>query len=93
MPLSAPASIERDHQEIWELLIRVQNLSGRTGDIAERMAGDLKAHIHREQNFALPLLGILRSLVTNRIGGNSAKRTSSNYANFHKEYPGTSFGQ
>lgn len=88
MPLTAPASMERDHQEIWELLIRVQHLSGRTGNIAERMVGDLKAHIDKEESLVLPLLGILRDIVSNRLSVNSAKRASSIYTKLQREYPG-----
>lgn len=92
MPLAAPASMEREHQEIWGLLIRVQHLPGRTGNIAERMAGDLKAHIDKEESLALPLLGILRDLVTNRLSASSARRASSIYMNFQKEYSGMLHG-
>jgi hemerythrin-like domain-containing protein len=84
--------MENEHQEIWGLLIRVQHLSGRTGNIAERMAGDLKAHIDKEESLALPLLGILRELVNDRLSGNSAKRASSIYVRFQKEYPGMLHG-
>jgi iron-sulfur cluster repair protein YtfE (RIC family) len=92
MPLAAPPSMEKEHQEIWGLLIGVQHLSGRTGNIAERMAGDLKAHIDKEESLALPLLGILREIVSDRLSANSAKRATSIYIQFQEEYPGMLHG-
>jgi hypothetical protein len=52
MPLSAPASIEKEHEEIWQLAIRIQHLSGKTDSIAERLARVLKPHIDKEEAFA-----------------------------------------
>ena len=87
MPLSAPTSMENEHQKIWQLLMGVQNLSGKTGSVAEKLANDLKAHIDREESLALPLLGILRDLVDGKLTNASAKRASSLYVKFEKEYP------
>ncbi len=87
MPLSAPASLEKEHQEIWQLLMGVQNLSGKTGSIAEKLVKDLKAHIDKEESLALPLLGILRDLVNGKLTNASARRASSLYVKFEKEYP------
>ena len=92
MPLSAPASMEKEHQDIWQLLIGVQNLSGKTGSVAEKLAKDLKVHIDKEETLALPLLGILRDLVNGKLSSASAKRASSLYAKFEKEYPGMLHG-
>jgi hemerythrin-like domain-containing protein len=92
MPLSAPASIEKEHQEIWQLLIRVQNMSGKTGSIAEKLARPLKAHIDKEESLALPLLGILRDLVNGKLTNASARRASMLYLKFEKEYPGMLHG-
>lgn len=92
MPLSAPPSMEREHQEIWQLLIGVQNLSGKTGSVAERLAKDLKAHIDKEENLALPLLGILRDLVDGKLSSASATRASLLHTKFEREYPGMLHG-
>ena len=70
----------------------VQNLSGRTGSIAEKLAMDLKGHIDREESLALPLLGILRDLVNGKLTNASARRASSIYVKFEKEYPGMLHG-
>ncbi len=92
MPLSAPASMEKEHQDIWQLLVGVQNLSGKTGSVAERLAKDLKAHIDKEESLALPLLGILRDLADGKLSRASAKRASSIFAQFEKEYSGMLHG-
>jgi hemerythrin-like domain-containing protein len=92
MPLSAPASMEKEHQDIWQLLIGVQNLSGKTGSVAEKLAKDLKAHIDKEESLALPLLGILRDLVDGKLSKASAQRASLLYVKFEKEYPGMLHG-
>jgi len=70
----------------------VQNLSGKTGSIAEKVAVDLKSHIDREESLALPLLGILRDLVNGKLTNASARRASSIYVKFEKEYPGMLHG-
>ena len=92
MPLSAPASMEKEHQDIWQLLTGVQNLSGKTGSVAEKLVKDLKAHIDKEESLALPLLGILRDLVNGKLTDASAKRASSLYVKLEKEYPGMLHG-
>jgi hemerythrin-like domain-containing protein len=92
MPLSAPASMEKEHQDIWQLLIGVQNLSGKTGSIAEKLAKPLKAHIDKEESLALPLLGILRDLVDGKLTNASANRASMLYVKLEKEYPGMLHG-
>jgi hemerythrin-like domain-containing protein len=92
MPLSAPASMEKEHQDIWQLLVRVQNLSGKTGSVAEKLAKDLKTHIDKEESMALPLLGLLRDLVNGKLSRASAKRASLLYVKFEKEYSGMLHG-
>jgi hypothetical protein len=87
MPLSAPPSLEKEHEEIWRLLIRVQHLSGKTGSIAEKMAKDLKTHIDKEETLALPLLGILKDIVDGRLKNGVAARASLLGSKFEKEYP------
>jgi len=88
MPLSAPPSVEKDHEEIWKLLIAVQKLSGKTGNIAERLAVEIKPHIDKEESLALPLLGILRELVNGKLSRAQATKASELFSRFEKEYPG-----
>jgi hypothetical protein len=92
MPLSAPPSMEKDHEEIWQLMIRIQHLSGKTGTIAEKLAKDLKTHIDKEEDFALPLLGILRDIADGKLKNGVAKRASVLGSQFEKEYRGLLLG-
>ena len=92
MPLSAPPSLEKEHEEIWRLLIRVQHLSGKTGSIAEKLAKDLKTHIDKEETLALPLLGILKDIADGRLKNGVAARASLLGSTFEKEYPGMLHG-
>ena len=92
MPLSAPLSLEKEHEEIWQLLLRLQHLSGKTGSIAERLAKGLKTHIDNEESLALPLLGILRDIADGKLKSGVAKRASLLSSRFEKEYPGMLHG-
>ncbi len=92
MPLSAPPSLEKEHEEIWRLLIEVQHLSGKTGSIVEKLSRDLKAHIDKEESFALPLLGILRDIADGKLKNGVAKRASVLGAKLEKEYWGMLHG-
>ncbi len=92
MPLLAPPTMEKEHEEIWKLLMEVQRLSGKTGSVAERLSKDLKVHIDREESLALPLLGILRDLVDEKLSNSTAKRASEIHRKFEKEYPGMLHG-
>ena len=84
--------MEKEHQEIWQLLMRVQHLSGKTGNIAEKLAKDLEAHIDKEESLALPLLGILRDIANGKLKSGVAKRASILSSKLEKEYPGMLHG-
>ena len=79
--------MEREHEEIWRLLIGVQHLSGKTGSIAEKLAKDLKPHIDKEEELALPLLGILEDVANGRLRDGVARKASLLGLRFEKEYP------
>ena len=80
--------MEKEHQDIWQLFMGVQNLPGKTGAIAEKLAKGLKLHIDKEESLALPLLGILRELADGKLSTSTAKRASTISEKFEKEYPG-----
>jgi hemerythrin-like domain-containing protein len=88
MPLLAPPSLQKEHEEIWHFLVRVQHLSGKTGSLAEKLAKDLKPHIDKEEELALPLLGLLPEIAKGRLGNGIAKKASSLGSRFEKEYQG-----
>ena len=80
--------MEKEHGEIWKLLMEVQRLSGKTGSLAEKISKDLKFHIDKEESLALPLLGILRDIVDEKLSNSTAKKASEIHRRFEKEYPG-----
>ncbi len=88
MPLAAPASVNKDHQELQRLLVSVQHLSGKTGAVAEGLADPLQAHMEKEENLALPLLGILAELVEGKLTMGQAFRAARLYSKMKEEYPG-----
>ena len=92
MPLSPPSTLEKEHEAIWKLLMELQRLSGKTGSLAEKLADDLKLHIDKEENLALPLLGILPDLVNGKLSGAAAMRASQIHQRLEKEYPGMLHG-
>jgi hemerythrin-like domain-containing protein len=92
MPLTAPSTLEKQHEEIWKLLMEVQHLSGKTGSLAEKLVKDLKLHIDKEENLALPLLGILPDLASRKLSNASARRASQIHQKLEKEYSGMLHG-
>ncbi len=82
-----PASIERTHQELLGLMVAAQHLQGKTGALATKLARNLQPHLDREDEYALPLLGLLRTLVKGKLNLSEAKRASTLYARLREEYP------
>lgn len=88
MPLVSPPSVNKSHEELLQLLVGVQHLSGKTGSLAEDFAKKLKHHMELEENVALPLLGIIREVMDGKLGKGSALRASQLYLKMRDEYPG-----
>ncbi len=86
MPLTPPPSAERAHQELVQLLVKVQHLSGKTGSLAEDLAKKLHVHMEKEENLVLPLLGLLPDLTSGKPSQSSVKRASRLYLEMKKEY-------
>lgn len=57
-----PASIRAEHEEIHEALERATGESGRVGEAARALAKVLHPHFVREEQIALPPLGLLAPL-------------------------------
>ncbi len=85
--MPSPTSIERTHQELLGLMVATQHLQGRTGALAAKLARTLQPHLDREDEYALPLLGLLRTLVGGKLSLAEAKRASRLYARMREEYP------
>lgn len=85
--MPGPSSIERTPQELLGLMVATQHLQGRTGAIAAKLARTLQPHLDREGEYALPLLGLLRTLVKGKLNLAEVKRASTLYARLREEYP------
>jgi hypothetical protein len=57
-----PESMRLEHEEIHEELVRATKLEGRVGDAARELARVLHPHFVREEEIALPPLGLLEPL-------------------------------
>jgi len=57
-----PASIRAEHAEIHGELVAATKLSGKTGEAARNLGGVLDPHFQREEQIALPPLGLLGPL-------------------------------
>jgi hypothetical protein len=60
--LTIPASIKAEHEEIHAELVAATKASGRVGEAARALAAVLHPHFVREEQIALPPLGLLASL-------------------------------
>ncbi len=88
MPLSAPPSANKSHEELLQLLLSVQRLPGKTGSLAEVLAKGLQVHMDKEESYALPLLGILKDVLDGKLSRASAQRANKLYVKMREEYPG-----
>lgn len=57
-----PESMRVEHEEIHGALVRATELPGRVGEAARELARILHPHFVREEEIALPPLGLLESL-------------------------------
>ncbi len=87
MPLSPPPSANKSHEELLQLLVRVQHLPGKTGSLAEAFAKELQVHMDKEEAYALPLLGILKEVLDGKLRPVSSRRASRLYQRMKEEYP------
>ena len=62
-PIEIPKSIKTEHSEIHEALVEATRAPGRVGAAARALAAVLHPHFVREEEIALPPLGMLARLV------------------------------
>jgi len=62
-----PESLEAEHELIRRELARAVAEGGRTGTAAEALVAVLRPHVVKEEDFALPALGLLQHLVAGRV--------------------------
>lgn len=64
--LKIPKSVKAEHDEIHAMLVEATNASGRVGVAARELAKVLHPHFVREEQIALPPLGLLAPLVAGK---------------------------
>ena len=65
-----PQSLQTEHHEIHEALLHATRIQGRVGLAAQELAAVLHPHFERENQIALPPLGLLAPLAAGQTPGN-----------------------
>lgn len=67
MKPAVPSSIAAEHKELHEQLEIAVKSGGKTGEAAKAVEERLKVHFEKEEEFALPQLGLLSHLAMNHL--------------------------
>ena len=62
MRFSIPTAMKAEHDELHSELVHATKAGGQTGEAAEAVAKVLHAHFVKEEEYALPPLGLLTAL-------------------------------
>ena len=84
--LEVPASIRREHQELHEQLDHAIRAGGRTGQAAQKVEDLLRPHLAKEEQYALPPLGMLRAFADGEVPA-GAEEVLALTERFRAEYP------
>jgi hypothetical protein len=67
MELNIPRSLKLEHEELHAELARATRAGGRTGESARAVANILHPHFIKEEEYALPPLGLLSVLAEGKV--------------------------
>jgi hypothetical protein len=67
MTYQIPSALEAEHEELHRELVRATKSGGRSGEAAQAVARLMHPHFVKEEEFALPPLGLLDALAKGRI--------------------------
>ncbi len=67
MARSAPGSVKREHAELHAGLVAASRAGGRTGVAAQAVERVLQPHFAKEEEYAVPPLGILQELARGHV--------------------------
>lgn len=62
-----PGSIQEEHRELHQALAKVLALGGKTGEAAKAVEEALHPHFLKEEEYALPELGLLQPLAAGKV--------------------------
>ncbi len=85
MPLGIPEAMEEEHEELHEELRRAVKMPGEVGKAARKVAEVLHPHFERENELALPVIGIARELAEGKTSPDFSKALKL-HDQFKKEY-------
>jgi hypothetical protein len=67
MKLEIPATLKAEHEELHNELVRATKAGGRTGEAAKAVAKVVHPHFVKEEEYALPPLGLLSALAKGKL--------------------------
>ncbi|MFN3658910.1 MAG: hemerythrin domain-containing protein [Pseudolabrys sp.] len=67
MKFEIPKAMKAEHDELHEQLVRATKAGGATGEAAKAVAKVLHAHFVKEEEYALPPLGLLPVLAQGKV--------------------------
>lgn len=67
MEIQIPSSLEIEHQELHAELSRATKEPGKLGEAAQKVVGLLDPHFEKEEEYALPQLGLLLMLAEGKV--------------------------
>jgi hemerythrin superfamily protein len=70
MIFTIPSPLKLEHEELHAELVRATQAGGRVGEAAKGVAKVLHDHFVKEEEFALPPLGLLSSLARGKVDKN-----------------------
>ncbi len=73
MPLEIPKAMVEEHEELHRELLETTKVRGKVGEAAKQVALILHPHFEKENELALPIIGIARELAEGKIPVDSAK--------------------
>jgi hemerythrin superfamily protein len=68
MTFTIPIPLTREHEELHAELVTATQAGGRVGEAAKAVAKVLHDHFMKEEEFALPPLGLLSALARDQVG-------------------------
>ena len=68
MPLRIPGPLKAEHEELHAELAQATKAGGRTGEAARTVARIMHPHFLKEEEYALPPLGLVADLAKGNIG-------------------------
>lgn len=72
MGFQIPSSLKAEHEELHGELVRATKAGGRTGEAAKSVAELMHPHFVKEEEYALPPLGLLAALSSGKVESDMA---------------------